>query len=113
MTVKCPENVLLKTYLREQGYTLNTACGGRGNCGKCVVRVIEGDVPVNTMDRMWFTEEQLRILIRHELHHVGIEYTDLGLKYYIVPHDVEEFWEIIHDHGLEWSEVNAARGQPE
>ncbi len=60
MIVKSPENVMLKTYLREQGYTLNTACGGRGNCGKCVVRVIEGDVPVNTMDRMWFTEEQLR-----------------------------------------------------
>lgn len=56
-----------------------------------------------------FTEEQLRILIRHELHHVGIEYTDTGLKYYIVPHDVEEFWEIIREHGLDWSEVNATR----
>lgn len=54
-----------------------------------------------------FTEEQVEILIRHELHHVGIEYTDAGLKYYIVPHDIEEFWEIINDHGLDWSEVNA------
>ena len=60
-----------------------------------------------------FTEKQIEILIRHELHHVGIEYTDLGLKYYIVPHDVEEFWKIINDHGLDWSEVNAERGQPE
>lgn len=56
-----------------------------------------------------FTEEQVTILIRHELHHVGIEYTDTGLKYYVVPHDVEEFWEIIREHGLDWSEVNAAR----
>lgn len=56
-----------------------------------------------------FTEEQLRILIRHELHHVGIDYTDTGLQFYVVPHDVEEFWDIIHDHGLDWSEVHATR----
>lgn len=52
-----------------------------------------------------FTEEQIEILLRHELHHVGIEYADTGLKYYIVPHDIEEFWEIIHDHGLHWSDT--------
>lgn len=56
-----------------------------------------------------FTENQIKILIRHELHHVGVEYTDNGIKFYIVPHDVEEFWEIIREHGLEWSEVNATR----
>lgn len=56
-----------------------------------------------------FSEKQLEILIRHELHHIGIEYTDNGLKYYVVPHDVEEFWEIINEYGLDWSEVNAAR----
>ena len=54
-----------------------------------------------------FTEEQLQILIRHELHHVGIEYADSGLQYYIVPHDVEEFWEIINEHGLNWSDEHA------
>lgn len=56
-----------------------------------------------------FNAEQIEILIRHELHHIGIEYADTGIKYYVVPHDVEEFWEIIHDHGLDWSEVNATR----
>ena len=50
-----------------------------------------------------FTSEQLETLIRHELHHVGIEYSDAGLSYYVVPHDVEEFWDIIHDKGLDWS----------
>ena len=50
-----------------------------------------------------FTDKQIEILIRHELHHVGIEYTDQGLKYYVVPHDVEEFWDIIREHGLDWS----------
>lgn len=51
-----------------------------------------------------FTEEQLEILIRHELHHIGVEYADTGMKYYIKPHDVEEFWQIIEEHGLKWSE---------
>ena len=60
----------------------------------------------------WFTEEQINILIRHELHHVGIDYSGSEVKYYIVPHDVEEFWEIINEHGLKWSEENAKRDQP-
>lgn len=50
-----------------------------------------------------FNDRQMETLIRHELHHVGIEYADTGLKYYIVPHDIEEFWEIIADCGLDWS----------
>lgn len=57
-----------------------------------------------------FTERQLETLIRHELHHVGVEYTDLGLKYYVVPHDVEEFWEIIDEYGLDWSDKRGKRG---
>ena len=50
-----------------------------------------------------FIYQQIETLIRHELHHIGIEYSDTGLKYYIVPHDIEEFWEIINDNGLDWS----------
>lgn len=56
-----------------------------------------------------FSDQQLEILIRHELHHVGVEYTDKGISFYIVPHDVEEFWDIIREHGLNWSDVYAAR----
>ena len=51
-----------------------------------------------------FSDDQIETLIRHELHHVGIEYANDGLKYYIEPHDIEEFWEIIRDKGLNWSE---------
>lgn len=61
----------------------------------------------------YFTDEQMETLIRHELHHVGIEYTDKGLRYFIVPHDVEEFWEIIDEHGLDWSDRNAERTESE
>ena len=52
-----------------------------------------------------FNDYQVETLIRHELHHIGIDYTDTGLKYYIVPHDVEEFWHIINDCGLDWSDA--------
>ena len=50
-----------------------------------------------------FDDQQMETLIRHELHHVGIAYTDNGLEFYVRPHDVEEFREIIRDCGLEWS----------
>lgn len=56
-----------------------------------------------------FTKEQLEILMRHELHHVGVAYKDKGIDFYIVPHDIEEFWAIIQEHGLNWSDVYAAR----
>ena len=49
-----------------------------------------------------FDEYQLSTLIRHELHHVGIAYTDNGISYFVRPHDVEEFWDIIRECGLEW-----------
>lgn len=52
-----------------------------------------------------FSEEQIVTLIRHELHHIGIDYTDNGIEYYAKPHDVEEFWEIINDCGLNWSVI--------
>ena len=54
-----------------------------------------------------FTEEQKEILIRHELHHIGIDYTDNGIEFYVRPHDVEEFWEIINECGLDWSNTHA------
>ena len=56
-----------------------------------------------------FTRQQLETLIRHELHHVGIEFKDKGIEFYIVPHDIEEFWDIIREHGLHWSDTYASR----
>lgn len=53
-----------------------------------------------------FNQHQLETLIRHELHHVGIRMTDTGYAFYIVPHDREEFDEIIAECGIDWSDVN-------
>lgn len=54
-----------------------------------------------------FNDAQLEILIRHELHHIGVEYKDTGPSFYIEPHDIEEFWEIIDECGLRWSDAYA------
>lgn len=49
-------------------------------------------------------DEQMRILIFHELLHVGIEYMNDGSeKYSVKPHDVEEFRAIIDRFGIDWS----------
>ena len=59
MIIECPANSRLQDYLLAQGIYLLTACGGRGNCARGAVRVLEGQAAINTMDRMWFTQEQL------------------------------------------------------
>lgn len=48
-----------------------------------------------------FTEEQLKILIFHELLHVGID----GDKFFINPHDLEDFKVIIDNYGVNWNDV--------
>lgn len=50
-----------------------------------------------------FTAEQLRILILHELMHVGIDVDGHEENYYIIPHDVEDFREILERYGIDWS----------
>lgn len=47
-----------------------------------------------------FTDEQMRILIWHELNHIGID--EKG-KAYKKAHDVEEFEDIIRECGLFWN----------
>lgn len=48
------------------------------------------------------SDEQMKILIWHELEHIGIDEKD-G-KPYVKPHDVEEFDDIINAVGLHWQE---------
>lgn len=53
-----------------------------------------------------FTEDQMRILLFHELLHIGIEFTENGEeKYSIRPHDYEDFKIIIDRYGTEWSQT--------
>lgn len=54
-----------------------------------------------------FTDDQMRILLFHELLHVGIEFKEDGTEsYYVRPHDYEDFKIITDRYGTEWSRVN-------
>lgn len=57
MRITCPPHTRLQDHLLSQGIHILTACGGRGNCGKCVVKVIRGNAAINTMDRMIYHGE--------------------------------------------------------
>lgn len=48
------------------------------------------------------TDEQMKILLWHELEHIGID-PETG-EFFVKPHDVEEFDNIINAHGLHWQE---------
>lgn len=52
-----------------------------------------------------FTEEQMQILILHELMHIGIETDGNEETYSIVPHDIEDFKEIINRYGIGWNDT--------
>ena len=54
-----------------------------------------------------FTDDQIRALIHHELLHVGVERTeDDTEKYFIVPHDLEDFRLILQKYGIDWNHSN-------
>lgn len=51
-----------------------------------------------------FTAEQLRILLLHELLHIGVQVDGNEETYYVKPHDFEEFAEVVERWGMRWSE---------
>ena len=53
-----------------------------------------------------FTEEQLKILLFHELLHVG--YDPENERLYVKPHDLEDFKLIINEFGTDWAKVEDA-----
>lgn len=87
---------------------------GRAVCGECekVADKNKWAIPCDFTITVFepncvgFTEEQMRILLFHELLHVGIEYLEDGSeKYTVKPHDYEDFKVIIDRYGTEWNKV--------
>lgn len=50
-----------------------------------------------------FSDEQKRILLYHELLHVGMDEKNGEPVYRIVPHDVEDFMKVIRRYGADWA----------
>ena len=57
MIVECPANTRLQNWLLSQGIHILTACGGRGNCGKCAVRVLAGEAGEHPVEITTFRED--------------------------------------------------------
>lgn len=48
---------------------------------------------------LYFEDDQIKILLEHELMHAGFD----GEVARIIPHDAEEFVEIIRKYGIDWA----------
>lgn len=46
------------------------------------------------------SEEKMKVLMIHELKHIGFE---PGKPFAIIPHDVEDFRDIIENYGMDWT----------
>ncbi len=42
------------------GIAIDLTCGGHGTCKKCKVRIVSGEVPVDSVDPRAFTTDELR-----------------------------------------------------
>lgn len=49
------------------------------------------------------SDRQLRILIRHEMHHMGYDMAGNEPTPFLVPHDYEEFEIIMRKFGIDWA----------
>lgn len=58
ISLAAPESFL--SILRREQIYFPLYCGGRGTCGKCRIRVTEGDLPITTEDRAFFSEAELQ-----------------------------------------------------
>lgn len=50
------------------------------------------------------SDKQIEILIEHELRHIGVDEDGDEIKFYVAPHDYEEFRSIMDRYGIDWSE---------
>lgn len=54
------------------------------------------------------TDDQLKIVMYHELLHVGIRKDGNEEQYYVREHDIEDFRDILDRYGLDWSSYDEA-----
>lgn len=57
--VTCPGGVVIATYLQDQGIPLPYICGGKGICGACRIKVIEGHLSIHDADKAIFSDAEL------------------------------------------------------
>lgn len=62
--LSCKEGQTILELLAHNAIYISAVCAGRGTCGKCRVRVLEGIVPVSEEDKRLLTEQEIKEGIR-------------------------------------------------
>ncbi len=57
--VRVPTGVPVFDAASWNGIAIDSTCGGHGTCKKCKVQIVEGNIPVQSLDRRAFSQEQL------------------------------------------------------
>lgn len=57
--IPCKEKQSIMEALISGGIYVSAVCGGNGTCGKCKIRVLEGELPITPEDSKVFSEEEL------------------------------------------------------
>jgi len=57
-TVEGGDNLL--TYLSEHGIDINSSCGGKGSCGYCKVRVLDGGGPILPTEEIYMSRQEMQ-----------------------------------------------------
>lgn len=92
----------VKSYEKKQGEKITYA-----DCRK-VTDIYKAYLPYDFLITFYerntgfLNENQLKLVMYHELRHVGIG--EKGLK--IVPHDIEDFSDILTKYGLDWNLID-------
>jgi uncharacterized 2Fe-2S/4Fe-4S cluster protein (DUF4445 family) len=58
-TTRVPPGTTLFSAAHWIGLPIDSTCGGRGTCGKCKVRVLEGSAEVTTADHRLLRKEEI------------------------------------------------------
>lgn len=56
----CEEKESILSAYQRQSEPVSAVCGGKGNCGKCKIRLLEGVLPITEADRRLLSEEELQ-----------------------------------------------------
>lgn len=60
VTITGKKDQTLMEVLKEHNIFLSAVCAGRGTCGKCRIRVLEGEVKPSAEDSRFFDEDEIR-----------------------------------------------------
>lgn len=88
LTIELQENESLFSALQKAGAKVFAPCGGKGICGKCAIRLIEGELPVTAEDEKIFSKEQLETGYR--LSCTAIPTEDIVIEIESADHDLAQ-----------------------